>query len=182
MTPNRSQIRALEEFQRQKLQAIENLFKVPASQYVVSHIAGREDSASNSKTAAVASNTMGIHTKNKQTETVMYWLPVGTLIVCSRQSGQDQVDADEENVKHKDYEFRPRPWIFRRGFSIFSTQLYGLWQYSFRSHRIITMQDPIYAACVSGDLGSVQRLCSQGLASPFDRTSSGWTLLHVRLL
>ncbi|MCJ1438870.1 hypothetical protein MMC27_008260 [Xylographa pallens] len=174
-----SQIRALQEFQRQKLQAIENLLKVPVSQCNVAHIAGHEASTSKSTNAAVASNIRGSHTTKKQAENVTYWLPLGTLIVRSRQSDQGQVDADEEDVKRRDYEFRPRPWIFRRGFSIFATQLYGLWQYSFRSYRIITMQDPIYAACVSGDLGSVQRLCSQGKASPFDRTSSGWTLLHV---
>ncbi|MCJ1478344.1 hypothetical protein MMC13_007022 [Lambiella insularis] len=56
---------------------------------------------------------------------------------------------------------------------------HGLWQYSFRSYRIISLDDPIYAACVSGDLGRVQQLCSQGKTSPFDRTSDGWTLLHA---
>ena len=182
MTLNRSQIRALQEFQRQKFQAIENLLKAPVSQYTVTQIVGPEDPTSKSTNAAVASHIRGSYTKKKQAENVTYWLPLGTLIVRSRQSGQGQADADEEDVKRRDYEFRPQPWIFRRGFSIFATQLYGLWQYSFRSYRIITMQDPIYAACVSGDLGSVQRLCSQGKASPFDRTSSGWTLLHVRLV
>ncbi|MCJ1380958.1 hypothetical protein MMC17_004067 [Xylographa soralifera] len=174
-----SQIRALEEFQRQKFQAIENLLKVPVSQHIVSPIAGREDSTSKLTNVAVASNVKEPHTKNKKAENVTYWLPLGTLIVRSKQSDQGQVDANEADVKHRDYEFRPRPWMFRRGFSVFSTQLYGFWQYSFRSYRIITMQDPIYAACVSGDLGTVQRLCSQGNASPFDRTSDGWTLLHV---
>ncbi|MCJ1242807.1 hypothetical protein MMC30_000002 [Trapelia coarctata] len=41
------------------------------------------------------------------------------------------------------------------------------------------MDDPVYAACVLGDLEKIKRLCSQGQATPFDTTSDGWSLLHV---
>ncbi|MCJ1399660.1 hypothetical protein MMC11_002862 [Xylographa trunciseda] len=174
-----SQITALKEFQRQKFQAIEDLYAAPTSQYNVTTITECGNSRSRSPNVAAIIGIRDTHIRDKPAEDVTYWLPLGTLTVRSRQSGQNEVDAEQGDVKHKDFEFRPRPWIFRRGFSIFSTQLYGLWQYSFRSYRIITMADPIYAACVEGDLGRVQRLCSQCRASPFDRTSDGWTLLHV---
>ena len=56
---------------------------------------------------------------------------------------------------------------------------YELWHCSFRSYRILDFKDPIYYACISGDLSQVMRLCAQGHATPFDTMHTGWTLLHV---
>ncbi|MCJ1387875.1 hypothetical protein MMC18_000718 [Xylographa bjoerkii] len=97
-----AQIRALEEFQRQKFQAIENLLTVPASQYTITTIASRQGSTSKSANAAVTSSINRTHIRDKRTENVTYWLPLGTLTVRSKPSGQGQVDTNEGDVKTSD--------------------------------------------------------------------------------
>lgn len=115
-----------------------------------------------------------------QTTGATYWSPFGSVVVRSMIAGKGSAETEEESVEHVDIRFHPAWWICQQGYRVLSTKLYGRWQYSFRSYRIITLDDPVYRACASGDLETVKRLCGQGRATPFDTGSAGWSLLHVR--
>ena len=106
-----------------------------------------------------------------------YRLALGTLFIRSKVVNTNGQKA--EDTRSTEYNFRVRRWVSRRGYMLICTRIYGLWQYCFRSYRLFTWRDHIFAACALGDLKLVQRLCIEGQATPFDTTCGGWTLLHV---
>ena len=113
------------------------------------------------------------------TSETSYWLIVGTLSIGSKTSTTVDNKTHKEIPQSGEYYVRVRSSIIGRAFEILSTKIYGFWQYSFRSYRIFTVDDPIYKACTSGDTKLVQQLCVEGHATPYDTTFDGWSLLHV---
>jgi len=174
----------MEEYQRQKFQILEDMLIQSANQYTVSAAVQRKTSVSSPTLGRAFSATSGRTARYGQTAEATYWTPLGMVVVRSKTINKDPSDSETEEgyVQYKGIQFRPMSWISQRGFSILSSRAYGRWQYSFRSYRIITMDDPVYAACVTGDLGKVKKLCGEGQATPFDTTSDGWSLLHVSTL
>jgi hypothetical protein len=72
--------------------------------------------------------------------------------------------------------------IVRRAFTMRSQRLFGQWTHSFRLSRIVPDDAPIFKICATKDSPIVRKLFDSGVASPFDQTASGVTLLHVRTL
>lgn len=174
----------MEDYQRQKFQTLEDLLKLSADQHTGSTTVQRNTVTSTYTTGGAVSITSGRAARHGQTDEATYWTPLGMVVVRSKTTDKDPAvsETEEGYEEYKGIQFRPMSWISQRGFSILSSRAYGRWQYSFRSYRIITMDDPVYAACVTGDLGMVKKLCGQGQATPFDTTSDGWSLLHVSIL
>jgi hypothetical protein len=70
--------------------------------------------------------------------------------------------------------------IVRRAFNMRSQKHLGQWTHSFRVSRIVPDDAPIFKVCATKGEATVRKLFDSGLASPFDQTASGVTLLHVR--
>ena len=70
--------------------------------------------------------------------------------------------------------------MVHRAFKMRSQKLLGQWTHSFRVSRIVSDNAPIFKICATKDEVTVRKLFDSGLASPFDQTASGVTLLHVR--
>ena len=72
-----------------------------------------------------------------------YWLLFGNLNVRSILSRKNEIHDDEWPFQRTHVRFRPVYWASHRGFEVLSEKLYGSWQYSFQSYRMITEEDPI---------------------------------------
>ena len=181
VTGNRAQIKTMEEYQRQKFQILEDILSQSANQHTFGPPLQDSILTSSPHPRKAFSTTLRKMARYGQTNEAEYWSPFGRIIVRSNIVGSNssEFETEKDTVSFKDIHFRPMAWISHQGFSIRSSRIYGRWQYIFRSYRVITTDDPIYAACVSGDLENVKRLCGQGQATPFDTTSDGWSLLHV---
>lgn len=57
--------------------------------------------------------------------------------------------------------------------------MFGRPQFLFRTFKVIRRDDPVWIACARGERKEVERLFGEGLASPYDMTEDGSTLLHV---
>lgn len=107
--------------------------------------------------------------KNYINET-SYKLIVGTLLwITSDSSGRST------RIK-----FSPALWTtLSQGFEILSNRAFGGPQFLFRTFNIITRDHPAWRACAFGDVEELQRLFTQGLASPYDVNEDGGNLLFV---
>lgn len=174
----------MEEYQQQRFQTLEDMLIQSANLYTVGPALQKKTSVASPTLGRALRATSGRKMRYGRTDEATYWTPLGVLVVQSKTIDKDPSDSEIEEgyIQDKGLQFRPMSWISQRGFSILASRAYGRWQYSFRSYRIITMDDPVYAACVTGDLGMVKKLCGHGQATPFDTTSDGWSLLHVSIL
>ena len=55
------------------------------------------------------------------------------------------------------------------------------WNFSIKTYAVIPRSSPIFRSVSDGDMEAVQRLFGEGLASPFDRSREGETILDVSL-
>lgn len=69
--------------------------------------------------------------------------------------------------------------IPRRLFTVQSQWALGQWTHTFRVTRIVPDNSSIFRLCATGDETIIRQVFDAGLASPFDQTTSGITLLHV---
>ncbi|KAI1803617.1 hypothetical protein F4811DRAFT_553696 [Daldinia bambusicola] len=69
-------------------------------------------------------------------------------------------------------------WLSRQSWELHSIKAFGAWQWNLTSYRLIPRNSEIYKSIEAGSLRDVQKLFEAGLASPYDRTDNGWTLLH----
>lgn len=69
--------------------------------------------------------------------------------------------------------------ILQRTYSIQSQWALGQWAHMLRVTRIVPDTAPIFRLCATKDLTIIRQVFDAGLASPFDQTTSGITLLHV---
>ena len=101
-----------------------------------------------------------------------YDLIVGTLLwITSARVG------DPTRIK-----FTPAYWTcLSRGYELLYKKVFGGPQFLFRHFNTITREHPAWKACVYGDLHELQRLFSDGLATPYDLTDDGANFLYVCL-
>lgn len=69
--------------------------------------------------------------------------------------------------------------ILQRSFTIQSQWALGQWTHTFRVTRIVPDTASIFRLCATKDETIIRQIFDAGLASPFDQTASGITLLHV---
>lgn len=94
----------------------------------------------------------------------------------------DAIVADDDSEIDVDSKIVPRAWIRMRGISTKQSRRFGSWKYSFRPISVVPDSSPIFEVCRNGDVSEVIRLIQSGMASVFDTSQEGWSLLHVRLL
>jgi hypothetical protein len=69
--------------------------------------------------------------------------------------------------------------IVRRALTLRSQRAIGMWTHTFQITRIVPDNSPIFRLVATEDESAIRRLFDAGLASPFDQTALGVTLLHV---
>jgi hypothetical protein len=72
--------------------------------------------------------------------------------------------------------------ILQRSFSIGSQRALGQWTHTFRVTRIVPDSASIFKLCATTNLTTIGQVFDAGLASPFDQTTCGITLLHVSIV
>ena len=99
-----------------------------------------------------------------------FWLLVGSLVVVLSGSGANGFGL----------RLIPAAWTrWLSGLEVGYNRAFGRPHYLFRTFRIISRTDPVWIACARGDQTELERLLSEGQASPYDTTEDGATLLHV---
>ena len=137
------------------------------------------------KDSAVASQIFGIPRKPKFGAywdlMACCWIIIGLIQVYQmspkkREIMKEGSPSDSKLIRPASWKIRYQaaPWLTSRGFTILRTRCFGDWQYHFRPHRLRPLDAPIFAACKEGRCEDVDRMLSNGEASPF-----GWTPLHV---
>ena len=180
LTPARSRVKALQDFQRQKFQIIEDVMST--TQAMKSTSAGGPEDVVCSVPKATSLTAMARRNATSDSKSERsYWLVLGTLSISSKLSSTSGHGLHKEKAQSEEYCTRMTSRLSQCALEILSTKIFGHWQHSFRPYRIFTFEDPIYAACVSGDVELVSRLCVEGQATPYDMMSEGWSLLHVSL-
>ncbi|KAL8962886.1 MAG: hypothetical protein Q9193_000777 [Seirophora villosa] len=84
----------------------------------------------------------------------------------TQENGRNDQEANDQEAQ----EFIFRPYAnryFSRGFSLLRERSFGAWNIFLRSYATFSTDDPIYSCCAAGDLLAMQRLFSDGKASPF---------------
>ena len=180
LMPARARVKALQEFQRQKFRIIEDFMSTTQDMKSVSTSGPKDATYSVSKATNPRAMACRKALSNSRDEK-SYWLVLGTLSIGSKASSTNDYDLHGETAQSEEYYIRMTNRISQHALEIFSTKIFGRWQHSFRSYNILTFDDPIYKACVSGDVELVNRLCVEGRATPYDTTSHGWSLLHVSM-
>ena len=107
-----------------------------------------------------------------------HWLLFGKY---SWRSEEECYKVDGEKMcllKKTTHLFDPARWSYLWSFEL-SWKAHGRWQYSFYFYNTIQEEDALFEACCNGYLREIQALCSGNMATPYDRTSKGLTLLHV---
>lgn len=94
----------------------------------------------------------------------------------SSHNGMD--DPDDEPIECQKTIILILPYL-RRGFAISTSLINGLWSNTLRFASVVPSDSLVFELCRDGDLEEMNRLFRKGLASPFDTTRQGWTLLHV---
>ena len=113
----------------------------------------------------------GLHTgPGREALRSSFNLILGTLLLTLTTDGEQGQRA----------RFSPASWMsWLWGFELIGKKVCGRPHFLFRTFNIIQRDDPIRLACACGDLEEVERLFHKGLATPYDVTSEGSTLLHV---
>ena len=94
----------------------------------------------------------------------------GTVLLASS-SGKEQA---------RKARFSPAAWLsWSWGFELVASTMFGKPHFLYRTFNIVPRDSPIRIACARGDQKEVERLFSEGLATPYDVTNEGSTLLHV---
>jgi hypothetical protein len=60
-----------------------------------------------------------------------------------------------------------------------SCMVYGQWTRSLRFSQVVALDSPIWHMCSEGNIVAMRRLFQAGLASPYDLSPFGQSLLHV---
>lgn len=116
----------------------------------------------------------------KKTSTVSQytrWHGMGWLQSRSRVC-QSTIDDAEEEVE-VEWRVLPKAWLRLKGFTLNQNKTFGQWRYTFTPMCIRPDHSRIFSACREGKLDEVIKLVESGVASIFDTSEDGWTLLHV---
>ncbi|KAI1644455.1 uncharacterized protein F4817DRAFT_360756 [Daldinia loculata] len=77
--------------------------------------------------------------------------------------------------------FQAPAWLSRRSWELHSIKANGAWQFNLRSYRLIPKESELISLVRKGSPQDIQRLFDAGLASPYDYTRDGQTLLQYAL-
>lgn len=113
----------------------------------------------------------------------------GTLHFTTTTSTKSATEIREDHSSNECYKIHttvvlhPSQWLQSCGLTYglhinVSMSSWGL-DCSLRLHRAVPNTAPIFAYCRDGNIGAIQHLFSQGLASPWDTNSRGFTPLFV---
>ncbi|KAH9894487.1 hypothetical protein F4778DRAFT_794537 [Xylariomycetidae sp. FL2044] len=72
-------------------------------------------------------------------------------------------------------------WLSGRAWELYSSRAQGAWQWSLRSYNTRPVDSEVFSVVMEGDIDSLRRMFDMGLASPYDRTRSNKTLLHIAM-
>lgn len=96
-----------------------------------------------------------------------------------RRSPHNGMDVpDDEPIECQKTIILILPYL-RRGLAISTSSINGLWSHTLKFASVVPSDSLVFELCRDGDLEEMKRLFRKGLASPFDTTRKGWTLLHV---
>lgn len=85
----------------------------------------------------------------------------------------------DSSPTHLDVLFKSPMWLSQHSWELHSIKANGAWRCHLRSYSYIPWySETIWVIC-NGSSKDLQRLFDTGLASPYDRTLVGWTLLRV---
>jgi hypothetical protein len=108
---------------------------------------------------------------------------LGKCKILNRPSRQmtRKVDGERQPKRwyRNEYRFRTPLYFMDKMWTIRTTNLYG-WKFTLQVNNVIPYDSPVFGHCRRGEVEEMKMLFSSGSASPFDCTSSGITLLHVR--
>ena len=77
--------------------------------------------------------------------------------------------------------FSPASWLLISwGFEAILSQLFGKPRVCIRTFNVVQRASPVRLVCAHGDEHELYRYFHEGLATPYDVTPEGSTLLHVR--
>ena len=97
------------------------------------------------------------------------WLLFGTILIASSQKEQT-----------RRVQFSPAARLsWSWSFQLIEKQVFGRPHFPYRTFNIILPDNPARVACARGDIPELERLFGEGLATPYDVTNQGSTLLHV---
>jgi hypothetical protein len=118
-----------------------------------------------------------------ESETLSVDLGIGIFAKCTLEIRRHSPDDPDRNANVMDYvtrfQFTPRSWFCQRGLALNLGSATSGWTYTLKLHYVLPSNAPIFLACINGDMEMVKLLFSNKLATPFDRTVTGETLLHV---
>jgi hypothetical protein len=112
-----------------------------------------------------------------------------TTSLLYREEGNDDQGSNSSNSPTKATETEililPKAWLVSRGAFVRYAREQDPWSttvnftFKMQHFRVVPIDSPVIMACRSGSFAEVQRLFQDRLASPFDRTQGGLTLLDV---
>lgn len=121
---------------------------------------------------------------NSATSVNEYQFLLGKLSIKSRSSRPITRKCDSTSIKQFEMEKKtfklelPR-WLASFNIELQALRRWGNWTYQLRHWRVISANSLLFELCQDGDLKNVQRLLGERLASPFDVSPKGHTVLHV---
>jgi hypothetical protein len=113
-----------------------------------------------------------------------YQFLVGTFSIRSRSNRSitksDSTSITQYEIEKKTFKLELARWYASFNIELQALRRWGSWTYQLRYWRVISANSLLFELCKDGDLKSVQRLLGERLASPFDVSPEGKTVLHVR--
>ncbi|KAI2620421.1 hypothetical protein GGR54DRAFT_601038 [Hypoxylon sp. NC1633] len=88
-----------------------------------------------------------------------------------------RVLIDSRPSSHK-IVFQVPKWLSRRSWELHSVKAYGAWQWYMRSYSVMPQDSRAMRIAKEGSPIEMRQLFDEGLASPYDRSRNGDTLLH----
>jgi hypothetical protein len=121
---------------------------------------------------------------NPATSVNEYQFLLGKLLIKSTPSRPitrkcDSTSITQFEVEKKTFRIELARWLASFNLELQALRRWGNWTYQLRYWRVISANSLLFRLCDDGDLKNVQRLFGEQLASPFDVTPEGETVLHV---
>lgn len=113
-----------------------------------------------------------------------YQFLIGTFSIKSRSTQSitksDSTSITQYEIDEKTFKLELTRWFTSFNIELQALRRWGGWTYQLRHWRVISANSLLFELCKDGDLKNVQRLLGERLASPFDVSPEGKTVLHVR--
>jgi hypothetical protein len=118
------------------------------------------------------------------TTDVEYQILLGTLSIKTRSSrpitrNSDSTSNTQHEIETKTFKLQLAKWLASFNVELQALRRWGTWTYQLRHWRVINADSLLFELCKDGDLKNIQRLLGERLASPFDVSPEGRTVLHV---